>query len=51
MDWKAKIQGYYENGNYTEDNVQRFVILQRITQQEADEIIAKKIDKVEESAE
>ncbi|MBC1499415.1 XkdX family protein [Listeria weihenstephanensis] len=42
MDWKAKVESFYLNGNYTEANVQRFVIMEKITQQEADEIIASK---------
>ncbi|MBC1230560.1 XkdX family protein [Listeria booriae] len=51
MDWKAKVQGFYINGNYNEVDVQKFVTLKKITQKEADEIIASKISKDESSAE
>ncbi|MBC1458485.1 XkdX family protein [Listeria newyorkensis] len=50
MDWKAKVQGFYLNGNYNEVDVQKFVTLKKITQKEADEIIASK-QALEDSAE
>lgn len=51
MDWKAKVQGFYLNGNYSDADVQKFVTLKKITQQEANEIIASKTIKEETSAE
>ncbi|SDT22429.1 phage uncharacterized protein, XkdX family [Paenibacillaceae bacterium GAS479] len=39
MDWFATIKRYYDLGCYTEAQVNRFVVLKKITQVQADEIV------------
>ncbi|MBC6128065.1 XkdX family protein [Listeria booriae] len=44
MDWFEKVQRSFLAGYYTEENVQKFVLAKKITQEEADRIIAEKYD-------
>ncbi|MBC6310968.1 XkdX family protein [Listeria sp. FSL L7-1582] len=43
LDWYKLIKRYYEGGFYTKDQVQRFVELSKITQEEANEILGEAV--------
>ncbi|EAC9890503.1 XkdX family protein [Listeria monocytogenes] len=47
IDWYEKIKDYFLNGYYSETDVNKFVTLKKITQLQADEIIAAKVTEAE----
>ncbi|WP_103034949.1 XkdX family protein [Listeria newyorkensis] len=41
IDWVERIQAYFDRGFYTQENVMRFVVLGKITAEEATQIVTK----------